>query len=235
MLISIIIPVYNEEKYINEILKKINNVKNINKEIIVVNDKSTDNTKKILEEESKNLYSKLINNEQNMGKGFSCRAGIKISNGEIIIIQDADLEYNPENYIRLINPILNNDADVVYGSRVLSGGKRTRPKTFDFKIRYLANLFLTFLSNLLNKQKLTDCHTCYKVFKSDIFKKIILKENGFCFCPEVTAKVSRLGIKIKEVPIDYFGRTHSEGKKIVYFDGLRAIYSILKYNLFKNT
>ena len=235
MLISIIIPVYNEEKYINEILKKINNVKNINKEIIVVNDKSTDNTKKILEEESKNLYSKLINNEQNMGKGFSCRAGIKISNGKIIIIQDSDLEYNPENYIRLINPILNNDADVVYGSRVLSGGKRTRPKTFDFKIRYLANLFLTFLSNLLNKQKLTDCHTCYKVFKSDILKKIILKENGFCFCPEVTAKVSRLGIKIKEVPIDYFGRTHSEGKKIVYFDGLRAIYSIIKYNLFKNS
>ncbi len=235
MIVSIIIPVYNEERYIEKLLKSVNEIKNIDKEIIIVNDNSSDNTKKIIENNCKNLYSKLINNENNMGKGFSCRKGIEVSVGDVVIIQDADLEYNPQNYIDLIKPIKDNIAEVVYGSRVLPGGKRTRPKTIDFKIRLLANLFLTFLSNLLNGQKLTDCHTCYKVFKSEIIKKINLYENGFCFCPEVTAKVSRLGVRIYEVPIDYFGRTHSEGKKIVYFDGLRAIYSILKYNLFKNT
>ena len=235
MLVSVIIPVFNEERYIKELLISVNKVKNIQKEIIVINDNSYDNTKEILEKECEHLYTKLINNKKNMGKGYSCRSGIESSNGEIIIIQDADLEYNPENYKQLIDPIKFNEAQVVYGSRVLPGGRRTRPKTFDFKVRYLANLFLTFLSNILNGQKLTDCHTCYKVFKSEVIKKITLNENGFCFCPEVTAKVSRLGIKIHEVPIDYFGRTHSEGKKIVYFDGLRAIYSIIKYNLFKNS
>jgi len=233
MLVSIIIPVYNEEQYIKELLIKVNSIKNIKKEVIVINDKSDDNTQNILEQDCNSLYSKLINNKKNMGKGYSCREGIKVSSGEIILIQDADLEYNPENYQRLIDPIMNNDAKVVYGSRVLPGGQRTRPKTFDFVIRYFANWFLTFFSNLLNNQNLSDCHTCYKVFSAEIIKKIDLKENGFCFCPEITAKVSNLGIKIKEVPIDYFGRTQSEGKKISYFDGLRAINSILKYNLFQ--
>jgi|TARA_B100001079_G_C16340419_1_gene483293 glycosyltransferase involved in cell wall biosynthesis len=235
MLISIIIPVYNEEDYIKELLTRVNSIKELNKEIIVVNDKSTDNTKNILENECKSLYSKLINNEKNMGKGFACRKGIDISTGDIIIIQDADLEYNPENYIKLIEPIKNDESKVVYGSRVLPGAKRTRPKTLDFKIRYIANIFLTFLSNILNKQSLSDCHTCYKVFSADILKSIDLYENGFTFCPEITAKVSRLGIKIKEVPIDYYGRTHDQGKKIFFIDGIKAIYSILKYNLFKNT
>ena len=235
MLISIIIPVYNEDKYIKEILLRINNVKDIDKEIIIINDKSSDNTKKILEKDCLGLYTKLINNEENMGKGFSCRVGIKNAKGEVVLIQDADLEYNPENYYRLIEPIKYNKAEVVYGSRVLPGGNRTRPKTFDFVIRYFANWFLTFLSNILNKQNISDCHTCYKVFKINVLNQIKLFEDGFCFCPEITAKVSRLGIKIHEVPIDYFGRTHVEGKKIVYFDGLRAIYSIIKYNLFKNT
>ena len=235
MLISIIIPVYNEEDYIKKLLTRVNSIKELNKEIIVVNDKSTDNTKNILENECKSLYSKLINNEKNMGKGFACRKGIDISTGDIIIIQDADLEYNPENYIKLIEPIKNDESKVVYGSRVLPGAKRTRPKTLDFKIRYIANIFLTFLSNILNKQSLSDCHTCYKVFSADILKSIDLYENGFTFCPEITAKVSRLGIKIKEVPIDYYGRTHDQGKKIFFIDGIKAIYSILKYNLFKNT
>ena len=235
MLVSIIIPVYNEENFIKELLTRINKINNINKEIIVINDKSSDRTKNILENECNFLYSKLIHNERNMGKGYSCRKGILEAKGEIIIIQDADLEYNPENYYRLIKPIQNKETEVVYGSRILPGGKRTRPKTFDFVVRFYANLFLTFLSNLLNKQGLSDCHTCYKVFTASTLKKIELYENGFCFCPEVTAKVSRLGIKIKEVPIDYFGRTHDEGKKIVYFDGFRAIYSILKYNLSKKT
>lgn len=232
MLISIIIPVYNEEKFIKDLLLKVNSIKNINKEIIVINDKSNDNTSFILENDCKLLYSTLINNKKNKGKGYSCRTGIKSATGDIIIIQDADLEYNPENYLRLIDPIINDGEKVVYGSRVLPGGNRTRPKTFDFVIRYFANWFLTFFSNCLNKQNLSDCHTCYKVFSSDILKKIELQENGFCFCPEVTAKVSKLGIKIKEVPIDYFGRTHAEGKKINYFDGLKALYSIIRYNLF---
>jgi glycosyltransferase involved in cell wall biosynthesis len=231
MLISIIIPVFNEESFIKEILIRINNVNKIKKEIIVVNDCSNDNTVKILESECKNLYTKIINNKKNMGKGYSVKQGIIHASGEIIIIQDADLEYNPDNYLTLLNPIINNEAQVVYGSRVLKGGTRTRPKTIDTKIRMFANNFLTFFSNLLNNQKLTDCHTCYKVFLSSVIKRIPLEENGFAFCPEITAKISKLGIKIKEVPIDYFGRTHKEGKKIVFMDGLKAVYAIIKYNL----
>ena len=231
MLISIIIPVFNEETFIKEILTRINNINGLKKEIIVVNDCSNDNTDKILESECKNLYTKIIKNNKNMGKGYSVRQGIIHASGEIIIIQDADLEYNPENYLILINPIVNGEAQVVYGSRVLNGGKRTRPNTIDTKIRMFANNFLTFFSNFLNNQNLTDCHTCYKVFLSSVIKRIDLEENGFAFCPEVTAKISKLGIRIKEVPIDYFGRTHKEGKKIVFMDGLKAVYAIIKYNL----
>ena len=231
MLISIIIPVFNEETFIKEILTRINNINGLKKEIIVVNDCSNDNTSKILESECENLYTKIIKNKKNMGKGYSVRQGIIHASGEIIIIQDADLEYNPENYLTLINPIVNGEAQVVYGSRVLNGGKRTRPNTIDTKIRMFANNFLTFFSNFLNNQNLTDCHTCYKVFLSSVIKRIHLEENGFAFCPEVTAKISKLGIRIKEVPIDYFGRTHKEGKKIVFMDGLKAVYAIIKYNL----
>jgi dolichol-phosphate mannosyltransferase len=231
MLISIIIPVFNEETFIKEILIRINSIIGLKKEIIVVNDCSNDNTDKILESECKNLYTKIIKNNKNMGKGYSVRQGIIHASGEIIIIQDADLEYNPENYLTLINPIVNSEAQVVYGSRVLNGGKRTRPNTIDTKIRMFANNFLTFFSNFLNNQNLTDCHTCYKVFLSSVIKRIHLEENGFAFCPEVTAKISKLGIRIKEVPIDYFGRTHKEGKKIVFMDGLKAVYAIIKYNL----
>ena len=231
MLISIIIPVFNEETFIKEILTRINNINGLKKEIIVVNDCSNDNTSKILESECENLYTKIIKNKKNMGKGYSVRQGIIHASGEIIIIQDADLEYNPENYLTLINPIVNGEVQVVYGSRVLNGGKRTRPNTIDTKIRMFANNFLTFFSNFLNNQNLTDCHTCYKVFLSSVIKRIHLEENGFAFCPEVTAKISKLGIRIKEVPIDYFGRTHKEGKKIVFMDGLKAVYAIIKYNL----
>ena len=231
MLISFIVPLFNEESFIKEILIRINNINGFKKEIIVVNDCSNDNTDKILNNECKNLYTKIINNKENMGKGYSVRQGIIHASGEIIIIQDADLEYNPENYLTLINPIVNGEAQVVYGSRVLNGGKRTRPKTIDTKLRMFANNFLTFFSNFLNNQNLTDCHTCYKVFLSSVIKRIHLEENGFAFCPEVTAKISKLGIRIKEVPIDYFGRTHKEGKKIVFMDGLKAVYAIIKYNL----
>lgn len=234
MLISVIIPVYNEQTYIKKILQKINLIKNLKKEIIVVNDGSKDETLKILKEDECNqLYSKLISYEKNMGKGFAVRQGIKQSSGDIVIIQDADLEYNPNNFEILIEPIIKNEAKVVYGSRVLPGANRERPKTIDTKIRVFANVFLTLLSNLLNGQKLTDCHTCYKVFKSEVIKKITLKDNGFSFCPEVTAKISKLGIKIIEVPIDYFGRSHKQGKKISFLDGFIAIYAIFKHNLFR--
>ena len=231
MLISILIPVFNEESSIKEILTKINKLKELKKEIIVINDCSTDNTTEILKKNCIGLYDKIINNKKNMGKGFSIREGIKFATGEIILIQDADLEYNPENYPRLVDPIIKKEAQVIYGSRVLEGGIRIRPKIYDSKIRLFANNFLTILSNFLNKQNLTDCHTCYKVFLSDVIKKIHLEENGFAFCPEVTAKVSKLGIKIKEVPIDYYGRTHEEGKKIVFLDGIKAVFAIIKYNL----
>jgi glycosyltransferase involved in cell wall biosynthesis len=230
MLISIIIPVYNEEKFIKEILVRIDKIKGMHKEVIIVNDKSNDDTLNIIQNQCHGIFTKLINNDKNMGKGFSVREGIKCATGEIIIIQDADLEYSPKDYFKLVDPIIKKESQVVYGSRVLPGGIRIRPKKIDTKIRIIANAFLTLLSNLLNNQNLTDCHTCYKVFLAELIKKIPLKENGFAFCPEVTAKISKLGVKIKEVPIDYFGRSHNDGKKINFIDGLRAIYAIFKYN-----
>ena len=231
MLLSIIIPVFNEEKYVKKILEKIKKIDDIDKEVIVINDGSNDNTLNILKNECKHLVDVLINNKINRGKGYACRVGIKKANGKIVLIQDADLEYNPDNYRKLLKPILEKKTKVVYGSRVLGRGKRTRPATIDFKIRYLANIFLTYLSNKMNKQNLTDAHTCYKVFSSKIIKDIKLEENGFCFCPEITAKISKKKETILEVPIDYFGRTHKEGKKIKFLDGLKAIKSIIKYNL----
>jgi glycosyltransferase involved in cell wall biosynthesis len=230
LLVSIIIPVYNEKISIKKILLKINNNKKINKEIIIVDDYSTDGTIDILQK-NKKLYSKIIFLNKNYGKGYALRKGFAIAKGDIILIQDADLEYDPKDYNKLISPIISLNKKVVYGSRVLPGGFRKRPRKIDTIIRMIANYFLTFLSNLLNNQKLTDAHTCYKVFKSDLLKKIKLEENGFNFCPEFTAKISRLGIKILEVPINYNGRTHDEGKKIYFMDGLRAITAILKYNL----
>ena len=230
MLVSIIIPVYNEKKCIKKILLKIDKIKKINKEIILVDDFSTDGTRDILAKNN-NLYSKIIFLDRNYGKGYALRKGFAIAKGDIILIQDADLEYDPNDYNKLINPIINSKEKVVYGSRVLPGGLRNRPKTIDTIIRMMANYFLTFLSNLLNNQKLTDAHTCYKVFKRCLIKKIKLEEDGFNFCPEFTAKISQLGIKILEVPINYNGRTHKEGKKIYFIDGFRAIIAMLKYNV----
>jgi len=230
LLVSIIIPVYNEKISIKKILLRINSNKKINKEIIIVDDYSTDGTRNILKK-NEQLYSKIIFLNKNYGKGYALRKGFAIAKGDIILIQDADLEYHPKDYNKLISPIIYSNKKVVYGSRVLPGGLRVRPKTIDTFIRMMANYFLTFLSNLLNKQKLTDAHTCYKVFKSDLLKKIKLEENGFNFCPEFTAKISQLGIKIVEVPISYYGRTHKEGKKIYFMDGLRALKAIFRYNL----
>ena len=233
MLISIIIPVFNESKTIYKILKKINKIKGLKKQIIIIDDGSTDETKKILKKNCSKLFDILITLKKNRGKGYACRIGLKKVTGDIVIIQDADLEYDPNDYFKLIQPIKKKKSNIVYGSRVLKGGRRTRPKTFDVLVRLCANHFLTFLSNLLNGQNLTDAHTCYKVFKSKLLKNIKLEEDGFNFCPEITAKFSKLEEKIYEVPINYFGRTHSEGKKISFFDGFRAIYAIIKYNIFK--
>lgn len=232
MIISIVIPVYNESKTIFQILKKINKIKKIKKEVIIVNDGSNDNTVEIINTKCKNLFNKFISYKKNRGKGYACRIGLKKVTGDIVIIQDADLEYDPKDYQKLLTPIINRKTKIVYGSRVLGAGKRTRPKTIDVLIRVFANYFLTFLSNIFNNHKLTDAHTCYKVFHSSLLKKIKLEEDGFNFCPEITAKFSKINEKIYEVPINYYGRSHSQGKKISYFDGLRAIYAIIKYNLF---
>lgn len=222
--LSIIIPCYNEEKNITKILKKVNDVKlsNIKKEIIVIDDCSTDNSKKILEE-NKKMIQKILFHENNMGKGAALRTGIKNATGDFIIIQDADLEYDPNEYEKLLKPLINDECDVVYGSRF----KNKKYKGYISNI--LANRFLTNLSNIFTHYKLTDMETCYKVFKSDIIKNIDLNENRFGFEPEVTSKLSKVKAKIIEVQIKYNPRTKDEGKKIGIKDGLRAIYCILKY------
>ena len=233
MKISIIIPVFNEARTILKILKKIKNIKKINKEVIIINDGSTDETKKIIEKKCKGLFNKLISYKHNRGKGYACRKGLKNVTGKIVIIQDADLEYDPRDYLKLLNPIFKKKTNVVYGSRVLKGGVRIRPNSFDVIIRLSANHFLTFLSNLLNNHNLTDAHTCYKVFKSNLIKKINLHEDGFNFCPEITAQFSKINEQIYEVPINYYGRTHDQGKKIYFSDGIKAIYALFKYNILR--
>ena len=230
MKISVIIPVYNEENYIEKILERINEI-NLNLQIIVVNDGSHDKTKKLLLN-NKSLYSDFVDLVENQGKGFAIHQGLKKVQGDIVLIQDADLEYDPSDYYKLIEPFKNKNIHCVYGSRVLPGADRTRPKSISFAFRTFANHFLTFLSNLLNKQKLTDAHTCYKVFRTDLINSLNLIEKGFDFCPEITAKVSRKKIKIYEVPISYNGRTHKEGKKIKFTDGFRAVRTIIYHNIF---
>ena len=228
MKISILIPTYNEESYILQTLKKVNEQKNkFDLEIIISDDGSTDQTISLLNN-NKNLFDKLIENKNNQGKGCAIKIGLKNCSGEIIIIQDADLEYDPNEFIDLINPFLNNDADVVFGSRFL-GNKTKRVLYFNNKI---ANFFLTMLVNLLTNLNFTDVETGYKAFKKDILKNIELKENSFTFEIEFTMKIAKLKKKIYEVCISYNGRTVEEGKKIKLKDGLLALYCILKYRFF---
>jgi glycosyltransferase involved in cell wall biosynthesis len=227
MKLSIIIPCYNEESTIKEIIKKINEQQDINKEIIVVDDCSTDRTRKILQDDLKDEVNKLILNSKNSGKGYSIRQGIENATGEVILIQDADLEYDPSDYKKLLSPIQKDVADVVYGSRFLGGGE-TRVLYFWHTI---GNKFLTLLSNMFSNLNLTDMEVGYKVFKADILKKLELKEDRFGFEPEITAKIAKNNLRIYEVSISYFGRKYNEGKKITWRDGFSAIRCIIKYNI----
>jgi glycosyltransferase involved in cell wall biosynthesis len=231
-LLSIIVPCFNEEKTIKKIIKKILQIKNIHKQIIIVNDGSTDSSLKLINT-FRSKVDTIINHKFNRGKGFCIRSAKKKIKGNIVLIQDSDLEYNPKDYKKLIDPIIKKKYDVVYGSRVLHKNRLENIDNFSHWVRIYANFILTFLNNIINNQSLTDAHTCYKVFKSKIFKKIILKEDDFSFCPEITTKISNLGYKIFEVPISYNGRKYSEGKKIKLKDGFKALYVLLKYKFFE--
>lgn len=225
MKLSVVIPVFNEKKTILEILQRVQSV-DLPKEIILVDDCSTDGTREILRSLPAGDDLKIIFQPRNAGKGAALRAGFEQVAGDIVVVQDADLEYDPADYHELIRPILAKKADVVYGSRFLSGPHRVL-----FFWHYVGNRLLTTLSNMLTDLNLTDMETCYKVFRADLLKKIKLRENRFGFEPEFTAKVAKARCKIYEVPVSYSGRDYSEGKKIGWKDGVAALFIIVKYRL----
>ena len=238
MKLSIVIPAYNEGNTIHHILNKVREVvliQQIEKELIIVNDCSRDHTEESIQkyiESHPDLNIQYYKHEVNQGKGAALRTGIQKASGDIVIIQDADLEYDPEEYNILLKPILNGMADVVYGSRFMGG----KPHRILFYWHRIGNRFLTRLSNMFTNLNLTDMETCYKMMRREIIQSIPLRENRFGFEPEITAKLSRIkGIRIYEVGISYYGRTYEEGKKIGWKDGFRAIYCILKYGLFRSS
>ncbi len=227
MKLSIIIPAYNEEKNILEVINKVKkvNLGNITKEIIIVDDFSTDNTRKLLSE-LKDASLRIFFHKKNMGKGAAIRTALKHTTGDIILIQDADLEYDPAEYPKLLKPIMENQTKVVYGSR-LEAIRRNQKNMY--KLHYMGNAFLTSMTNLLYVTKITDMETCYKVFRKEVIKDMKLKAKRFDFEPEITAKILKKGYKIIEVPINFVGRTFDEGKKITWKDGIKAFYYLVKY------
>ena len=225
--LSIIIPAYNEEKTILKVISRVKNAKlgNIKKEVIVVDDFSADRTKKVLSK-LKNKGLKIFFHEKNMGKGAAIRTALKHATGDIMLIQDADLEYDPKEYGKLLKPIIDGKAKVVYGSRLASIRKNLKKM---YKLHYLGNLFLTAITSVLYGANITDMETGYKVFKKEVIRNISLKAKRFDFEPEITAKILKKGYKITEVPIDFMGRKFSEGKKITWKDGVKAMLYLIKY------
>ena len=233
--LTIIIPCYNEKKTIIEIINQIKKLKRIKKQIILIDDGSSDGTKQLIKTKLQNKVDKIIFHKFNKGKGAAIISSIKYIKGNLVIIQDADLEYNPKDYVKLIKPFSNNKTKVVYGSRVLGRKKNINIlnlNDFSKNFRIFGNFILTKISNFINNQSLTDVHTCYKIFRKDIFLKLKIAEKDFSFCPEVTTKLSKFSYQIIEIPIDYNGRDIKDGKKIRFIDAIRALNTIIKYKYF---
>ena len=228
MKLSVVIPVFNECATVEQLVKVVRGADVRDIEIIIVDDGSTDGTQQILKDQVAPLADQIIYQPENLGKGAAVRAGFAAATGDVVLVQDADLEYNPADYPTLLEPILTGKADAVFGSRFMGG----RPHRVLYFWHMVGNRFLTLLSNMFTNLNLTDVETCYKAFRSDVIKKLDLRENRFGFEPEVTAKLAKARCRIYEVGISYNGRTYSEGKKVNWKDGFHAIYAIVRYNLF---
>ncbi len=229
MKLSIVIPCYNEKNTIQDIVNAVKAAPVTDKEIVIVDDYSTDGTRDVLREQIAPQVDRIIYHEVNQGKGAALRTGFRHVTGDVVVVQDADMEYDPQEYSLLMDPIEKGRADVVFGSRFMGGA----PHRVVYFWHMMGNRFLTLLSNMFTNVNLTDMETCYKMFRREVIQSIVIEEDRFGFEPEITAKVAARGCRIYEVGISYYGRTYAEGKKIGWRDGFRAIYAILKYNLWR--